>query len=287
MNFGFGTLVARCFEAIYFNADSLIVGNIAGTASLGYYNRARYISELGHLATAQATVQVAFPVYCQYQEDLGRLAAISETIHFFSIRLMGFLFLVLIIAPSQLVGLLYGATWLDTAGILPGFAVYTLLVPAVENMKVLLTAMGRLSEAAKIRLWQVSFALPGILVGLKFFGISGAAMGMSLGMIAGLIGGHYYLYACGIGGYSSILRTYARPVVCMTFITVGWGVLGNLSGSVSFYMLKYQLALLPLTYALCLALVDREPILRRVSQALSLVTGRQAADFTSELRRDP
>jgi O-antigen/teichoic acid export membrane protein len=186
--FGWQMFVARALETIWYRADTALLGVLVGTLVLGYYDRSRYLAEFGHYLMSFAAVQVAFPVYARLQ---GRRDALNYTYrlsHGLLVRLMLPLVIWLAVFPGELVGLLYGAgvRWVETAQILPWLAFYGFLFPIVENTKVLLTGIGQLQDAVRIRLVQVAVALPLLIPAIHVGGARGAAVTMGMSEIAGL-----------------------------------------------------------------------------------------------------
>lgn len=257
VDFGFKTLLARGLESLYFRGDGLLVGSLAGTISLGYYDRARYVSESGHFTVNQGAVQVAFPLYSRLQGDCERLSWVSYQMQFVVARIMGLFALMLVLMPEQIVGFLYGQRWLPAAEVLRWLAVYAFLSPVVDNAKVLLTATGLLWEAVKIRFWQLGVAIPGIVLGFVWFGVNGVAFGMSLGMFAGFLSSQYYARASVRVPISGV---YVPPLICMSVTAGVWYGIRLMLPVLS----AYGLILLPFLYVACLVAVNRNEILQLV-----------------------
>lgn len=193
--FSFGTrlFVTRALEVVTFRADIVLLGILAGTVALGFYDRARFLGELGHYGVSFVAVQVAFPLYARFQSDAGRLAAAYRIIHYFLIRAMLPVFLTLVILPEELVGVLYGGGWQESVGVLQWLAGYAFFLPILDNIKVLLTGIGRLREAMLIRLVQVAAVLPALGLAVPRWGAKGAAAVMTLGALIGIVVAYRFL----------------------------------------------------------------------------------------------
>lgn len=208
--FGRQMFVARALEIIWYRGDTAVLGVLAGTLSLGFYDRGRYLAEFGHYVVSFAAVQVAFPVYARLQGRQDALAYAYRLSHGLLVRLLLPLLIWLALFPTELVGLLYGAgvRWVETARILPWLAVFGFLFPIVENIKVLLTGIGRLGDAVRVRLVQVLVAAPLLVPAIRLWGLRGAAAAMVLSEIGGLIVGYRALRPR-VGGL--YLSAYLRP----------------------------------------------------------------------------
>lgn len=187
--FAFATRIfaTRALEVINFRADALLLGLLVGTVALGFYDRARFLAELGHYAVSFAAVQVAFPLYARFKNDPARLAAAYRIIHYFLIRLMLPVALVMTLLPRELVIVLFGSRWDQAVPALRWLAGYAFLLPILDNTKVLLTGMGHLGDAMRIRLVQVLTVIPALIALIPRWGAPGAAGAMTLGSITGAI----------------------------------------------------------------------------------------------------
>jgi len=272
--FGWQMFVARALETIWYRADTALLGVLTGTVVLGYYDRGRYFAEFGHYFMSFAAVQVAFPVYARLQGRREALSYAYRLSHGLLVRLMLPLVIWLAVFPGELVGLLYGAgvRWVETAQILPWLAFYGFLFPVVENTKVLLTGIGQLTDAVRIRLVQVAVALPFLIPAIHVDGARGAAVVMGMSEIAGLWVAYTALRRHVI---HLSLHSYARPVAAAAaaagfvaaargFHLLPWtgrvGYAANLGASASLYLVA-------------LLLIDRALLRELLGAVLSALRG--------------
>jgi O-antigen/teichoic acid export membrane protein len=254
-------LTMRALEVIWYRADTALLGVLAGTLTLGFYDRGRYLAEFGHYMVSFAAVQVAFPVYARLQARQDSLAYAHQLSHGLLIRLMLPYLLWLGLFPRELVGLLYGAgvRWNETAAILPWLAMLGFLFPLVDNIKVMLNGIGRLREAVWVRLVQVIVALPLLAPAILVGGPRGAAFVMVLSEAAGLAAGYRALHRH-VSGLS--LSSYLRPAVAAA---VAGGVV---AGGRSLHLLPWvgragyaaNLGAVAGLYLVCLLIIDRQQI---------------------------
>lgn len=280
--FGWKMFVTRALETIWYRGDTALLGIIAGTLTLGYYDRGRYLAEFGHYIVSFAAVQVAFPVYASLA---GRREALTYTYrlsHGLLVRLMLPALIWLALFPRELVGLLYGAgvRWAETAAILPWLAAFGFVFPIAENIKVLLTGIGRLREAMMMRLVQAAVALPLLVPAIVFGGPYGAGTVMLVSEIAGLVVGYRALRREVTDLY---LDGYRRPGLAA--LVAGGGVAAlralHLLPWVGRAGYAADLAASAGVYLVCLVLIDRQQLQDHLWALLSGFRGETPAAFAA------
>ncbi|GEM_PF-914203 len=259
--FGRQMLAMRALEVVWYRADTALLGVLAGTLTLGFYDRGRYLAEFGHYMVSFAAVQVAFPVYARLQARPDALTYAYQLSHGLLIRLMLPYLLWLGLFPRELVGLLYGAgvRWNETAALLPWLAAFGFLFPVVDNIKVILSGIGRLREAVWIRLAQVAVALPLLAPAILVAGARGGAAVMVLSEFAGLVAGYRALRPQ-VNGLN--LRSYLRPALAAAIAG------GTIAAGRGLHVLPWvgragyaaNLGAVAGLYLLCLLIVDRQQI---------------------------
>src|SRR5579875_5911 len=272
--FGRQMFVGRALETLWYRSDTVILGILAGTASLGFYDRARYLGELGHYAVSLGAVQVAYPVYSSLQHDRGTLSYTYKLSHGLLVRLLCPYLLWLMLFPRELVSVLYGSgeRWSGVALILPWFAIFGFLFPLVDNLKVLLTGVGRLRAAVCLRFAQVLLTLGLLVPAVRLAGAQGAAAVMMLSQIGGLVIGYRGIHDLVL---DLNIRSYIRPLVCAALaggavaIVRGLHVLawkGRLGDAATLFIVGCL-------YVVCLLLVDREQLREQVGAIVNRFKG--------------
>lgn len=269
--FGARMFVTRALEVVNFRVDVFVLGLLAGTVALGFYDRARFLSELGHYLVSFAAVQVAFPLYAKFKDDTERLAASYRIIHFFLIRAMLPVVLVLVIMPADVVLVLYGSTWRDSIPALPWLAGYAFFLPILDNVKVLLTGTGRLREAMLVRLGQVVTVIPLLAIAIPLWGVRGAAAAMTLSTGVGVIVAYRFLRQ---RIPDLVLRMYARPVwagvLVALVLVIGRPVVLPAEGTRASSLIA--LAVLGVLYLGILTLLDRRELMANLQILVRLGT---------------
>jgi O-antigen/teichoic acid export membrane protein len=278
--FGWQMFVTRALETIWYRGDTALLGILAGTLTLGFYDRGRYLAEFGHYVVSFAAVQVAFPVYASLA---GRREALTYTYrlsHGLLVRFMLPAFIWLALFPREIVGLLYGAgvRWTETAAILPWLAAFGFIFPIAENIKTLLIGIGRLRDGMWMRLSQVAVALPLLLPAIKFGGPYGTGAVMFLSEFAGLLVGYSALRREVTDLY---LGAYLRPGAAA--VIAGGGVAAlralHLLPWVGRAGYAANLASSAGVYLVCLFLFDRQQLQEHLGALLSGFRGETPAAF--------
>jgi len=281
--FGRQMLTMRTLETIWYRGDTALLGILAGTLALGFYDRARYLAEFGQYVVSFAAVQVAFPVYARLQDRPEALTYAYRMSHGVLIRLMLPFLIWLALLPGELVGLLYGAgvRWNETGAILPWFAVFGFLFPIVENVKVLLTGIGRVKDAVWIRLTQVVVAVPLLVPAIWLWGARGAAGVMVLSEIGGLVSG-YRALRLQVGRL--YLEAYLRPALAAVIAGA------TLAGARGLHLLPWagrtgyiaNLAGVAGLYAVCLLAMDWKQLQEHLWALLAGFRGRTPSGWDEE-----
>jgi O-antigen/teichoic acid export membrane protein len=193
--FGWQIFMTRALETIWYRGDTALLGVLAGTVTLGFYDRGRYMAEFGHYIVSFAAVQVALPVYASLAGRREALTYVYRLSHGLLVRLMLPALIWLALFPREIVGLLYGAgvRWTETAAILPWLAPFGFVFPIAENVKTLLWGIGRLRATMWMRFVQVAVALPLLVPAIKIGGPYGASAVMFGSELVGLLVGYQAL----------------------------------------------------------------------------------------------
>lgn len=280
--FGWQMFATRALETIWYRGDTALLGILAGTLTLGFYDRGRYLAEFGHYVVSFAAVQVAFPVYASLAGRREALTYAYRLSHGLLVRLMFPALIWLALFPREIVGLLYGAgvRWYETAAILPWLAGFGFVFPVAENIKVLLTGIGRLRDGMWMRLAQVLVAAPLLVPAIKIGGPYGAGAVMFVSELAGLIVGYRALRREVTSLY---LGGYWRPAIAA--VIAG----GCVAGLRALHLLPWvgrigyaaNLTASAALYIVCLLLIDRQQLQEHLWNLLSGFRGERPAAFTA------
>jgi O-antigen/teichoic acid export membrane protein len=160
--------------------DDLIVGNLAGVQTLGYYERAYKYAQTP-MGLLSAIYAVTFPTFAQIQRDRAALSK-AYTLVLDAIAIIVFPIGVLfaIVAP-EFVTLLLGSIWLPVVPMLRALLPYALLRPIGDASFQLPIATGQTQVLPRIAVLQVGAMLLICTPMTYFWGAVGA--GLSVGIV--------------------------------------------------------------------------------------------------------
>lgn len=185
--FKFGVLMlgSRAGDIVFHRYDNLVVGAIAGTRQLGFYNQAYVLAELSNKVYAPVIYQVPYSVYAQLQGDSARTTLMYQLMMFVIVRSVMPLAIVMITFPGELLVVLFGGQWAPATEMLRALGLYTLLLPVFEHARVLLVANGDVAATLRARVAQLAVFLPLTPVLTVLYGGQGAGLAVAGAMIVG------------------------------------------------------------------------------------------------------
>lgn len=112
--FGFGgyILASNIIQEICRNLQGLVIGRLFSASQLGYYTQAKKLDDVFCYTLPQILVQVIFPLYARFQDNLQRLNEILGL----SMRIVSYfifpLMMLLIIIADPLIYFIFGEKWI-------------------------------------------------------------------------------------------------------------------------------------------------------------------------------
>ncbi len=180
-------------SAIITQFDNFLIGTFVGYATLGFYDRAYRIASWSNILTATIVYYIGFVTFAKVQTDLPRLThAVRLTLWVLTIIVLP-LGLVFFFGATDLVRVLYGAKWGESALYLRLLVVYTITSPFSGVGFWLAVALGHrripiLFTATQL-IVLVIFATPLTL----WFGVVGTIAGVAVSMVTAFVMSAYYI----------------------------------------------------------------------------------------------
>ena len=193
LRFGSKMFVSRGTEIISAFFGNFAIGTLTNTTQLGYFDQSYKLSELGNRFGGPAFVQVAFSAYSRLQDQKEKLSQGYYISNYFLIRILVALFLIFLLLGESIILFLYGEKWQPAGKFLNILAFYSLCLPLFENMKQLLYSQGYLNKVIKLRVIQMIFFIPGILLALKLYDIIAASYVFNISILIALIIAGFYI----------------------------------------------------------------------------------------------
>lgn len=216
--FGFGSnlLAASIFSHIFQNLYNIILGRSYSAATLGFYTRAKVMSEVSSGLIAQILQKVTYPLLCSINESETRFISVYSRL----IRMTAFIVFPVMTLTSllaePLIRVLLGAAWLESVFILQLLAIARITYPiSVLNMNIL-NAKGRSDLFLKVDLSKAPVILIILAVTVPF-GLKAIIIGQVVGAwIAFFINAYLPGKLFGYGGVRQIKDML--PFIGMTMI---------------------------------------------------------------------
>lgn len=193
--------------------DTFVVGKMAGTTPLGYYNVAYEISNLATTELIWPISRVLFPGFAKLEGDHKRLAnAFLASLG--AMVLLGAPIAVGIgLTAEQIVRIFLGPQWLEVIPLIQVLSLYGLLNLPSSNGQALYLAIGRPDLIIWRNLPTVIVLPPALVAGVHFLGPVGAGWALVLGAVIAFVV-HVWLVRRQLSvSIGDILRTLWRPVI--------------------------------------------------------------------------
>jgi O-antigen/teichoic acid export membrane protein len=264
---GIGTFLA-------FKYDDLAVGTLTTTSTLGHYQRA-YDLSLIPMSVVGGVMSIAGATYAQVKTDRAALSeAVSFVLDAIALIVLPASVGLVLIAPEA-VPLVYGKKWEAAVPMLQLLLLYSMVRPLNDSLGALAPTLNRVHVIARYGIIQSAVMVIACSLLTWIWGAYGAAISAGLTVVVGFVVLYYYL----LRGTVDIdyLATFGPPVTA--------SVLGAAAAVAGFLMwtpaslpvtILYKGAIFSLVFGLCLMLLGRQSLLRRMRRLRSALTsGRQ------------
>jgi O-antigen/teichoic acid export membrane protein len=222
LHLGWRFLGSRALEVVYSELDRLVIKSMNNYNQVGIYDRANLAARYPARVVTPAIISVAFPVYSKVKNEKNRLSDAYGLVNYFLVRVMLPFGLIFFLIPDQFMVAVFGTRWLPSAEVLRILALYAVLHPVVENVRVLFYSLGKPEEVAKVRFLQILVYIPLLWFFVWKQGITGAAYAILISIVI-----TYALFVLRMLKYVdfSFLKTVIYPFVFTAFTIGCWHVI--------------------------------------------------------------
>lgn len=225
MGFGGGLVFNHILNHITTTIDIILSGRLLGASQLGLYSLPRNLTLQVQYMINPIFVRIGFPVIASIQNDTSRVKHVYLRMMRFSSSVNAPVYIVLAMFAPEIIMVLLGPKWGDSASLLRLLAIWGLLRSFGNPVGSLLLGLGRVGLSVK---W--SFALVLVMPPVVWFGSKWGAIGIAWAMVILMLAQFVPAWAllirptCGAG-----LWEYSRQVVIPTScafcaVLVGWFV---------------------------------------------------------------
>ncbi len=174
--------------------DNFLIGTFVGYATLGFYDRAYRIAHWPNLLLTVVITRIGFLTFARVQNDAPRLAH-TMRLSLWVLTTLGIpIALFLFFAAPDVVQVLYGPTWSESAYYLRFLTIYSLVSPFINTGFWLAVALGhRRIVTGFTGIQAVLLILLGTLFTLQW-GVLGTILAVGITMLAGFSMTSYYIF---------------------------------------------------------------------------------------------
>jgi lipopolysaccharide exporter len=163
--------------------DSIIIGRLLGTSSLGFYQVSQKFSFTPMQELADIFGKVSFPVYAKISEDLLRLKKAYIQLIIFLCIIEFFIVLFLFIFTKEIILLFLGSKWIITEGLFRIFLIYGFIASMIGTSGSLFLSVGRQDILTKVSFARILILIPLLLFLVGNMGSIGAVYALIFSLL--------------------------------------------------------------------------------------------------------
>jgi O-antigen/teichoic acid export membrane protein len=180
-------LSLTALSSIVTQYDNFLIGTFVDATTLGYYDRAYRIAHWPNLLLTVTMSRIAFLTFSKVKDDLPRLTH-AVRIALWAVTTFGIpITLMLAFGASDIVQILYGGRWAESAYFLRFLTVYSFIWPAVSVGLWLAIALGKSRVTAGMTVAQALLIVVAATPLTLAFGANGTVAGVLITMVASFI----------------------------------------------------------------------------------------------------
>lgn len=226
--FGFGvySLGTNIINYIFNNVDYLLVGKILGPAALGAYTFAFVLTDTFRSQLMNMVNKVMYPVYSLKQHDLPVIKQYYLKIVLLNMLIVYPIMLIFIIYGEEIILTFFHNKWQEAILPLRILSFSVLLHMVVNSNTSLIRALGHAKLEMKLQFFKsVVIFIPSIVIGIYFYGIVGAAVGVAFNKFMAIIIAQYNLRRLVNLRFSELLQKIGPAIlVSLVCLAVGFGI---------------------------------------------------------------
>ena len=261
------------FSTIIVEYPRIVAGTYLGWDELGYYTLAFLWAQLPTGAITHVLIGLTNPVYARYQADRERLSLVFGKMLRLIARTTALLGVFFFLEAERLIPLVSGAEWQPSVELLRWLVVYALCRPFLDDIQVLLLAVGSPRTFAKINGITMGVALVGIPLLVWQWGLQGVAIGVGLTAVLGAALSFYW-----VGHYVDMEwgPAFLRPLVSMGAAVAAIMLLDGLIPATGWLSLALRLGVETVVYLGVLLLLEGRELHREVRDLQRILSSKEA-----------
>ncbi|MFK7782907.1 lipopolysaccharide biosynthesis protein, partial [Psychroserpens sp.] len=178
--FGSGYALDTYINFFADNTDNLIIGKVLGTSSLGIYSRAFQLFALPASFFGSIYDKVLFPILSSKQSDTEKLSSFYIFSNCFSLLILLPISLILLFNAELIITILLGNKWLDVVLPFQILVIGLFIRFGTKINKAFLKSLGLVYQGVYFQTIYAIMMASFCFIGVRYFGIVGAAAGVLL-----------------------------------------------------------------------------------------------------------
>ncbi|MEZ9835249.1 lipopolysaccharide biosynthesis protein [Vibrio breoganii] len=262
-DFGSKLLASSLLDTVYNNIYGLIIGKTFSAGQLGIFNQAKTLSHMPAMTITGVIQKVTYPMFSTMQNDATRLdEAYLRTLRI-AMMVVGPVMFGLCITSAQLINLLLGEKWQDSAPLISILSMAFVLYPIHAINLNILQVKGRSDYFLKIEI------IKKINITIMLFltvplGVKAMCVGMVVtSYIAVVLNTYYTAKLSSISQYKQMLALL--PILIITMVSASIGYLVGLEVSTNWLSILVILSTALLCYLILLLLFQKSLIIEMKS----------------------
>ena len=220
-DYGSRLLFTGVMSVVIVNISNILIGRFYNKNQVGYYNRAQSFAVLPSETLFYMLNSVAFPAFCQVQEDRERWLNMYRRILFNTVLLVCPIIIMLAILAKPLVIILFTERWIECVPLVQALLLARMFMPIGATHTALLRSAGNTTLYMKLYLITGPLSLIAVLISIPF-GVVAMAWASFVGSLLS-----YLIPAFVIGrkfGYTLFLQLWDWRLIFVSLIMMGVGV---------------------------------------------------------------
>ena len=255
LSFGLPLFVAQLIAFLLMQFDDFWVGTVLGDASLGFYAIAYGFAEYPRRVVSDPIQQVILATLAKVQDDRLRLSQAFYRSSAYLVRVGVWAGGVFALVAPEFVRTFIGDKWLPAVSAFRLLVVFAMSLPLVAVAINLLVATGESRQILRVRSAQLAVFVPLVILGVRAWGILGAALAEDVMVLVGLI---VLLRRVRQHVDFSLGKLLACPMLGMAVgMGLVWGVVPKLGVQSDLGLMAVKGMLATLGYAATLLLLER------------------------------
>lgn len=194
LGFGVYDTLQNTFISLTNNVDYFIIGKLLGATSLGIYTLAYVLTSTIRQQLTAVLNKVMFPIFGIIQADRLLVKRYYLNVVKYNTVVIFPVVLVLMIYSEPIILNLFGEKWYDAITPTRLLCIASLINAMGGSPNTVMRALGRIKPVVFIVTVNTTFVfIPAIIIGIKFFGVNGAAMAFILQIVVARVAFFYHL----------------------------------------------------------------------------------------------